>query len=167
MAEDSRPNSVLVIDPHGLLADGPVRRLNRAAGLQVRTMRSVQRAMGALSEQPGPPCAVVVAALLEPTAAARTLDLLDLPSPPHVPAHVIAALKRRPRNGPLKVPLTARERQVLSLLANGHTNRETAAALGVSERTIETHRAHLVAKLGTRTRAELVLAGRRLELDER
>jgi len=44
--------------------------------------------------------------------------------------------------------LSPREREVLAMLADGLTNREMAAKLGVSVRTIEAHREHIVAKLG-------------------
>jgi DNA-binding NarL/FixJ family response regulator len=53
-------------------------------------------------------------------------------------------------------PLTDREREVLRLLALGHTNQEIARRLFVSVRTAETHRAHVLRKLGLTTRAELV-----------
>ncbi|MEH0933824.1 response regulator transcription factor [Micromonospora psammae] len=56
--------------------------------------------------------------------------------------------------------LTARELQVLSLLALGHTNQEIAQRLYVSVRTVETHRAKVRDKLGTETRAELIAAAR-------
>jgi two-component system response regulator NreC len=52
--------------------------------------------------------------------------------------------------------LTARESEVLRLIALGHTNVEIARTLDVSARTIETHRAHVHRKLQLRTRAELV-----------
>jgi two-component system, NarL family, response regulator NreC len=52
--------------------------------------------------------------------------------------------------------LSPREREVLRLLALGHTNQEVAATLVVSVRTVESHRAHVMGKLGASTRAELV-----------
>lgn len=52
--------------------------------------------------------------------------------------------------------LTPREREVLRLIALGHTNAEIAAILSVSIRTVENHRAGVMRKLGLRTRAELV-----------
>jgi DNA-binding CsgD family transcriptional regulator len=55
-----------------------------------------------------------------------------------------------------EVGLTAAERRVASLVAEGHTNREVAAALVLGERTVETHLTHIYAKLGVRSRAELV-----------
>jgi DNA-binding NarL/FixJ family response regulator len=53
-------------------------------------------------------------------------------------------------------PLSEREREVLHLLALGHTNQEIADMLFISVRTAETHRAHIMRKLGLTTRAELV-----------
>ena len=53
-------------------------------------------------------------------------------------------------------PLSDREREVLRLLALGHTNQEIAKGLFISVRTAETHRAHIMQKLRLNTRAELV-----------
>jgi two-component system response regulator NreC len=52
--------------------------------------------------------------------------------------------------------LTGREVEVLRRLAQGHTNREIAAALNLSIRTVEYHRANVMSKLGLRSRADLV-----------
>jgi DNA-binding CsgD family transcriptional regulator len=51
--------------------------------------------------------------------------------------------------------LTAAERRVATLVSEGRTNREVAAALFLGERTVETHLSHVYAKLGVRSRAEL------------
>jgi DNA-binding CsgD family transcriptional regulator len=51
--------------------------------------------------------------------------------------------------------LTAAERRVAALVAEGRTNREVAAVLFLGERTVETHLTHVYAKLGVRSRAEL------------
>ncbi len=53
-------------------------------------------------------------------------------------------------------PLSDREREVLRLLALGHTNQEIAKSLYISVRTAESHRAHIMQKLRLTTRAELV-----------
>jgi two-component system response regulator NreC len=53
-------------------------------------------------------------------------------------------------------PLSEREKEVLRLLALGHTNQEIAKTLFISVRTAETHRAHIMQKLRISTRAELV-----------
>ena len=51
--------------------------------------------------------------------------------------------------------LTAREREVLQLLAEGSSTRETATRLCVSIKTVETHRQHIMEKLEIRSIAEL------------
>ena len=53
-------------------------------------------------------------------------------------------------------PLSDREREVLRLLALGHTNQEISTQLYISVRTAETHRAHIMQKLRLSSRAELV-----------
>jgi two-component system, NarL family, response regulator NreC len=53
-------------------------------------------------------------------------------------------------------PLSDREREILRLLALGHTNQEIAQQLYISVRTAESHRAHIMQKLRLTTRAELV-----------
>ncbi len=53
-------------------------------------------------------------------------------------------------------PLTDREREIVRLLALGHTNSEIASTVHLSIRTVETHRAHAMAKLRLSSRAELV-----------
>jgi two-component system response regulator NreC len=52
--------------------------------------------------------------------------------------------------------LTNREREVLQLAAEGHTNAEIAGRLFISPRTVETHRANVMHKLGLRSQTELV-----------
>ena len=52
--------------------------------------------------------------------------------------------------------LTNREREVLELIVDGHTNRSAASVLGISARTVEVHRLRILRKLGVRTSAELV-----------
>ncbi|SIT05862.1 MULTISPECIES: response regulator transcription factor [Alicyclobacillus] len=53
-------------------------------------------------------------------------------------------------------PLSPREMEVLVLLAQGYTNREVADALHISVKTVETHRQHIMRRLGLKSRAELV-----------
>jgi DNA-binding NarL/FixJ family response regulator len=60
--------------------------------------------------------------------------------------------------------LSERERQVLTLVAQGHTNREVADRLSLSVKTVETYRARLSEKLGLRTRAELFRVALRASL---
>jgi two-component system response regulator FixJ len=52
--------------------------------------------------------------------------------------------------------LTDREREILALIAAGHQNREIAAQLGISPRTVEVHKARIMEKLECRSLAELI-----------
>lgn len=62
--------------------------------------------------------------------------------------------------------LTARERQVLELLADGRTTRQIAAALFVGEETVKTHLTHVYAKLGVSDRVQAVALALRRGLVE-
>lgn len=53
--------------------------------------------------------------------------------------------------------LTAREREILQLLAEGKSNKDVATMLNLSPYTIETHRSHILQKLGLHTVPELIL----------
>jgi two-component system response regulator NreC len=53
--------------------------------------------------------------------------------------------------------LTAREREILQLVAEGKTNKEIAAVLNISPYTIDTHRAHILQKLNLHSAPELIL----------
>jgi DNA-binding NarL/FixJ family response regulator len=57
---------------------------------------------------------------------------------------------------PPKVPLTPREEEVVKLIAEAHTNAEIASLLHLSEKTVESHRANVLRKLGMRDRVQLV-----------
>jgi DNA-binding NarL/FixJ family response regulator len=77
---------------------------------------------------------------------------------PQVTATMSAALRselaREHRQGLIE-GLSPREREVLALVASGDTNKEIGSALGISPRTVESHRESLVKKLKIRTVAEL------------
>ena len=53
-------------------------------------------------------------------------------------------------------PLTPRELEVVKLIAEAYTNKQIAETLRLSEKTVESHRANVLAKLGMRDRVELV-----------
>ena len=92
-------------------------------------------------------------------AAGRDADRMDL-------FRDLARLVRReagPSAGRVQAPfgqLTAREEQILAQLAEGRTDREIAAALGISPKTASVHVANLKAKLGVETRVEAALFAR-------
>lgn len=52
--------------------------------------------------------------------------------------------------------LTEREREIVTMVAYGHTNKEIAAALGITVKTVEAHKSNLMHKLDITSRAELV-----------
>jgi len=57
---------------------------------------------------------------------------------------------------PDKSRITDREREIVQLLAEGKTSKEVAAVLGISVRTVETHRAAITKKLGLKSFSELI-----------
>jgi DNA-binding NarL/FixJ family response regulator len=76
---------------------------------------------------------------------------------PAIAGKLGAVLRGEPSDSPSHAlaQLTSRERQVLVGVAQGHTNREIATRLGISPRTVESHRENLMKKLGVRTVAGL------------
>lgn len=86
-------------------------------------------------------------------AALRVFDELDTPlwSAKARESSARSDVSAGPAN-----PLTAGERRVAELAASGMTNREVAAALFISPKTVEVHLSHVYRKLDVRTRAELV-----------
>ena len=58
--------------------------------------------------------------------------------------------------------LTPREREVLTLVASGHLNKQIAAALGVVEQTVKFHRARIMERMEAKTVAELMHIAARL-----
>ncbi|KQV28895.1 LuxR family transcriptional regulator [Rhizobium sp. Root1203] len=65
-------------------------------------------------------------------------------------------MQRRQRGDQDPLPITAREREILALLAAGRSNRDIAQSLRISEATAETHRKKIKKKLGIATTAGLV-----------
>ena len=57
---------------------------------------------------------------------------------------------------PGREPLSRREQDVLAQIVNGASNKEAGRKLGISPRTIEVHRAHLMQKIGARNAADLI-----------
>jgi DNA-binding NarL/FixJ family response regulator len=94
-------------------------------------------------------------------AAVRAAAGGDALLAPSVTRRLIEAFARRPAEvapAPSRLAaLTARERDVLLLLARGRSNAEIAAALFVSEATVKTHVGNLLAKLGLRDRVQAVI----------
>jgi DNA-binding NarL/FixJ family response regulator len=70
--------------------------------------------------------------------------------------HFVSSIPGAEREGGPADPLTPRELDVVKLIAEAYTNRQIAEILKVSEKTVESHRANVLSKLGMRDRVELV-----------
>jgi DNA-binding NarL/FixJ family response regulator len=82
-------------------------------------------------------------AIIDPTAAARLVSALSRDRP----SSAVSALDQ----------LTGREREVLTLIAQGRANKRIALELGISEKTVKTHVGHVLAKLGVTDRTQAAL----------
>lgn len=84
-------------------------------------------------------------------------DVLDRPTREDArPLTDVPPPARAPESAPAPDVLSPREREVLELLALGHTQREVAERIGVGTKSVETYRARVAEKLGLRSRADLV-----------
>ena len=98
--------------------------------------------------------------------AARGESFLE----PSVTAKVVAEFARmgeravRQTAPPLAEPLSTRERDVLRLLAEGRSNKEIAAELGIAEGTVKNHMSNVLGKLGVLDRTQAALRARELDL---
>jgi DNA-binding NarL/FixJ family response regulator len=92
-------------------------------------------------------------------AAIHTVAAGDALLSPAVTRRVISEFTRIPRPEPPKglKELTAREREVLSLIAQGRSNAEIAQELFISETTVKTHVTHVLQKLDLRDRVQAVV----------
>ncbi|GCD94788.1 response regulator [Embleya hyalina] len=106
-------------------------------------------------------------------AAIRVIAAGDALLAPSVTRRLIAEFADRPAPSggvepaapPVTLPgITAREHEVLALIAEGHTNPEIARRLHITEGTTKTHVGHLLAKLGARDRVQLVITAFRAGL---
>lgn len=99
----------------------------------------------------------LVNAILEVTGGAAPIS-------PQVARHLLRMFDNKPAartRPPDTEPLTAREAQVLSLVAQGHSGPDAARMLGLSLHTVGTHLRNCHAKLGARTRQQAVNLARR------
>ncbi|HEY1711721.1 MAG TPA: response regulator transcription factor [Solirubrobacteraceae bacterium] len=92
----------------------------------------------------------------EVAAAVRAAQRGEVHLDPAVTRQLTASLRRGPSADP-KALLTAREREILLLVAQGKANKEIAAALVISERTARTHVSNILAKLGLSSRTQAAL----------
>lgn len=79
----------------------------------------------------------------------------DAPFSPHLAARVVDEFGRLARDGPQGEGLSPREREVLGLVASGATNKEIAAAFGISENTVRNHLRNILEKLHLQNRTQV------------
>jgi NarL family two-component system response regulator LiaR len=87
-------------------------------------------------------------ALIDPVIAARLVDAIA-----------------QPTGEPAPERLTAREQEVLALIARGYSNKRIALELGIAEKTVKTHVGHVLAKLGVTDRTQAAVHAVRMGLD--
>jgi DNA-binding NarL/FixJ family response regulator len=134
-----RPRSAIV----EVFAETPTVLL--AAGPGAATLRSAAR----LKIYSVLPLEVTTAQLVAAISATVAGFAVTLPRAPSVPEESITGSEH----------LTAREVEVLRLMARGHRNKQLATMLNISEHTAKFHVSSVMAKLGARTRTEAVTIG--------
>jgi DNA-binding NarL/FixJ family response regulator len=165
LAAELRPDvAVLDVgmpDLNGLEATRQIRRASPGTEVLIFTMHESERlvrevlAAGAKGYLLKSDAARSIAAAVEALAAHRPYfnwkvseTLLD--------GFLRAAAAAGPDQAETAEPLTPREREVAQLLAEGRSNKEVAARLDVSVKTVETHRAALMRKIGARSVVDIV-----------
>jgi ATP/maltotriose-dependent transcriptional regulator MalT len=160
MADQQITRQLLTSDARLILAQLYWRKGARSAALRelgpaLADWKTRNMAGIVLMEGPqiGPLLKVAVEAKLEADFAQRCLDLLVAGETPR----------------PLPIPgsaetLTPREAEVLQLIVQGAGNREIAAALVISERTVKSHVTKILAKLGVTSRTQAAARARELQL---
>jgi DNA-binding NarL/FixJ family response regulator len=100
---------------------------------------------------------------VEPAELARAVRAADAGEAlidPAVAARLVDALADDDRRD--EQPLTAREQEVLDLIARGYANKRIALELGIAEKTVKTHVGHVLAKLGVADRTQAALYAARI-----
>ncbi len=100
----------------------------------------------------------VIAAVRDAAAGTARLS-------PELLTRLTLALRRPPPADPLE-PLSPREREVLGLIASGHSNRQIARHLEIGEQTVKTHVHSILTKLGLQDRVQAAIFALRHQADD-
>ncbi len=163
LAERTRP-AVLLLDISmpglsGLDAIHQVRRVSPPTNVLILTMHANEEYLFRVLTEGGSGYVLKRAADTELLDAIRRVAVGEVYVSPEIASLVARDFLERVRRG-VEVArlddLTVRELEVLRLVAEGYTTTEIAARLIVSPKTVETHRSHIMDKLGVQTRSQLV-----------
>jgi len=141
---------------NGLEATRQIKKLFPQVRVLVLTVHSTEEYIFQILQAGASGYVVKQAAVSELVQAIQTVYRGDSFLSPSISRQVVEEYGRRAEAMEDKYhKLTDREREVLQLIAEGHTNREIASLLRVTVKTVEAHRAHLMDKLGLHSTADL------------
>ncbi len=163
MAAEFRPDVILmdIAMPslNGLEATKQIRRDRPAARVLVLTMYESDEYVSQMLEAGAAGYVLKKVAGSELVYAIRAVSQGEAFLYPSITKRLVEDYLRRVESGQERDSfdgLTDREREVLQLVAEGHTNKEMATLLNLSVRTVQNHRAHIMEKLGMHDRGELI-----------
>jgi two-component system response regulator NreC len=143
----------------GLEAIRRIKRDGRATHILVLTMHDSEQFFFQSIQAGASGYVTKAAPEWELVTAIRSVHQGDCYLNPSVTKFLVNDYLERVKRGDKRTPvdlLTDREREIIHLVAAGHTNREIAEMLSISEHTVHNHRANLMEKLGVHNRLELL-----------
>ncbi|MBV8062907.1 MAG: response regulator transcription factor, partial [Nevskia sp.] len=163
LAEELRPDLVLMDismpEMNGIEATAKVKEACPLARVLILTMHENEEYLFRTIQAGGSGYVLKKSADTELVAAIHEVMARDTFLRPAAAQMLVADYVERVKRGEEQDSynlLTAREKELLGLIASGLTNQQIAEQLVISIRTVETHRAHIMEKLQINTRAELV-----------
>jgi DNA-binding NarL/FixJ family response regulator len=155
IATAERPD-VLIIDlelggPSGLDAIPRVKSVSPATRIVVFSAYAGEERVAAAFERGADSYVLKGTSSDDLVAVVRAVARGDTLIPPEIAAQLARAVRQ-----PRRDRLTAREREILALLADGLSNRAAGERLGIAERTVKFHVGEILARLGASNRAQAV-----------
>ena len=162
LAEKHAPDiivmDVAMPDFNGIAATRRLREQQPRIKILALSMHSDRRFVTGMLEAGASGYLLKDCAFSELANAIRTIASGGLYISPRIAGNVLQEFARRgkpARNKPPKVELTSREEEILQLIAEGKSTKDIAADLHVSVKTVETHRTHIMRKVGAHNVAAL------------